>query len=236
MKKTRNGIRTLALLLCAALAALTLGGCRDSAAAPSAPDGGESSASSAETPAAETTLLDTETVAGREAVYGKPLAETLAAFGLSEADVTYNEALSAYDLNAPVTRGGVEWAANLQFDFTANIFYAWQYRWQGEAAQAAALAEQLMPEATELYGEPTTYPDASYSLTYEGALDGVREGGAARLFDTWLAGEWTRFELHLDGLGDGTASVQLLYTFNADRNDPATLERWQELVDAAAAE
>ena len=57
----------------------------------------------------------------------------------------------------------------------------------------------------------------------------VREGGAARLFDTWLAGEWTRFELHLDGLGDGTASVQLLYTFNADRNDPATLERWQEL-------
>lgn len=113
MKKTRNGIRTLALLLCAALAALPLGGCRDSAASPSAPDGGESSASSAETPAAETTLLDTETVAGREAVYGKPLAETLAAFGLSEADVTYNEALSAYDLNAPVTRGGVEWAANL---------------------------------------------------------------------------------------------------------------------------
>ena len=51
MKKTRNGIRTLALLLCAALAALPLGGCRDSAASPSAPDGGESSASSAETPA-----------------------------------------------------------------------------------------------------------------------------------------------------------------------------------------
>ena len=63
MKKTRNGIRTLALLLCAALAALPLGGCRDNAASPSAPDGGESSAS-----AAETTLLDTETVAGREAV------------------------------------------------------------------------------------------------------------------------------------------------------------------------
>ena len=44
MKKTRNGIRTLALLLCAALAALPLGGCRDSAATPSAPDGSESSA------------------------------------------------------------------------------------------------------------------------------------------------------------------------------------------------
>ena len=126
MKKTRSGIRTLALLLCAALAALPLGGCRDSAATPSAPDGGETA------PAAETTLLDTETVAGREAVYGKPLAETLAAFGLSEADVTYNETLSAYDLNAPVTRGGVEWAANLQFDFTANIFYAWQYRWRAK--------------------------------------------------------------------------------------------------------
>ena len=95
-----------------------------------------------------------------EALYGQDMDAVLEELSLTEAEVTENEtAAGVWDMAATVPLAGQDFTQSLLFDVNAGTLYGRWYQCSPLGTQEAlSVVEEVLAQASELYGQPITYP------------------------------------------------------------------------------
>lgn len=161
-------------------------------------------------------LLDEEQVSTLESLYGEKMPDVLEAFSLDQGDVAEDTtSTGVWNIQAPVKWGGKDFLQSLLFDGTSNTLYGRRYEYYPETAEEAQVViDDLLEQAGNLYGQPTTYPgenclsNENFAESFSSAME---SGERVTWREEWTAGEKTRCILRVV-VGDiDTAQISVEY-------------------------
>ncbi|MCD7862100.1 MAG: M56 family metallopeptidase [Lachnospiraceae bacterium] len=215
-RKTKPAVAAFAVVICAAaVAALALN-----------PNSAED----------ENGFPDAEWVASLETLYGQEQAAVLASLNLEESDVVKADGTGLKNLREPVSLLETDFTQSLLYDVTseAPTFYGTRYQYDSEdAAAIVTLAEALIKECNEQYGDPSTYPGLLNRLTNGDFADDFAKTWERGLTDQWreewLVGEQTLCTLSVSVNGEDMGVISLEYKLYIAPNSQTFAEHVKEV-------
>ena len=157
-----------------------------------------------------------------EALYGQDMDAVLEELSLTEAEVTENEtAAGVWDMAAAVPLAGQDFTQSLLFDVNSGTLYGRWYQCSPLGTQEAlSVVEEVLAQASELYGQPITYPseDNLSAENFAERFAGAMESGELHTWrEEWKAGEQTTLTAQVTVGAADTAMVQLEYAITVTR-------------------
>lgn len=159
-------------------------------------------------------LPDKEAVKTYEALYGKTLDDVLKALALSEDEISETPYTGLWMLSKPRMLAEHEFQEALLFDTAKEpeIMYGFQYLMStDDSGELFTVTERLFSEATDIYGEPVTYPGLSNTLSSNASLSAIKEGEKGQWLEEWQAGESSSMTLSVTVPDSGSANISLVY-------------------------
>lgn len=178
----------------------------------------ENSDSSANTASTETACLpDSGRIAELEALYGQGKEAVLQALEVTEDTESPISARGMWSLKETTALQGVDFSQALLCNAADETLYGLRYWYRtDDPDQAVQLAQGLLEEGRELYGEPTTYPGLSNRLSADSfAADfdaAISSGTMADWKEEWALGENTLCTLSVSVTGPDAATIFLEYS------------------------
>lgn len=158
-------------------------------------------------------LLTGEELVSREELYGGSRDDVFQALGLTEDEITESRYPGVWDLREPVDVEGTAFTRSLLFDVSSETLYGFRYMYQsGSPDETAELMDALLSKATELYGDPDTYPGLSNRLSSEDFQAALDSGTMGEWYEEWAAGSESIFTLSVQIIDDRTATLILDYS------------------------
>ena len=167
-------------------------------------------------------LPTSEEVAALEDLYGQEIDAVLEGLSLTEAEVTEDETnAGVWDMAATVPLAGQDFTQSLLFDVNAGTLYGrWYQCFPLGTQEALSVAEEVLAQANELYGQPITYPSEdvlsaeSFAERFASAME---SGGPHPWREEWKAGEQTTLTAQVAVGAADTAMVRLEYALTVTR-------------------
>lgn len=169
-------------------------------------------------PAADTGgLPDSSRIAALESLYGQGKEAVLEALEVTEDAEAQRPVRGMWNLKETAALQGVDFSQSLLYNADDETLYGIRYWYRtDDPDQAVQLAQGLLAEGRELYGEPTTYPGLSNLLSGESfAADfaaAMSDGSMADWKEEWAVGENTLCTLSVSVTGPGAATIFLDYS------------------------
>lgn len=164
---------------------------------------------------ANTGLLRDDDLTSHEKLLGQPLYTVVKELGFSEGQVTPCQEVGLWETGEKRRIADQEFEWFLLSDVATDLLYGYWYRYEGtDKVQVLDTANQVLTEALEAYGQPTTYPG---SLNRFSSLDedtwnnAVKKGEIQDWYEEWSVGENTRCTLTLTVIDEDTACVLIEY-------------------------
>lgn len=187
-------------------------------------------------------LLSDSEIKTLESLYGHNQQAVLEGLGLSENDVQEREkALGCWNIKTPREIMETPFEQVLMYDttFDENVLYGESFIFSGsedtKQDEMIQLAVDLVEEAQELYGEPSTYPGMNNRLTVDGVTDALKNGEMISAFEEWNASEYTllavSIQRELTAQKETTASWYIEVEYRLNLSDR---EEWNAIVEEAA--
>lgn len=177
-----------------------------------------------------------------ESLYGHNQQAVLKELGLSENDMKQVENIPGFfDIGTPRDIAGKAFDQLLMYDITfdENVLYGESFIFSGsedtKQDEMIQLAVDLVEEAQEQYGEPSTYPGMNNRLTVDGVTDALKNGEMISAFEEWNASEYTllavSIQRELTAQKETTASWYIEVEYRLNLSDR---EEWNAIVEEAA--
>ena len=176
-----------------------------------------------------------------ESLYGHNQQAVLKELGLSENDMKKVENIPGFfDIGTPRDIAGKAFDQLLMYDITfdKNVLYGENFNFfvpegtkQDEMFQFAV---DLMEEAQEQYGEPSTYPGLDNRLTVDGVIDALKNGEIPEAVEQWNVGENTLLVIRVQTAENAqteTAIGRIQVEYRVELSDR---EEWNAIIEEAA--
>lgn len=193
-------------------------GSSDSIQTPESTAGSASSGSTGSANTADTGgLPDSGRIAALEALYGQGKEAVLEALEVTEDAEAQRPVRGMWNLKETTALQGADFSQALLYNAADETLYGLRYWYRtDDPDQAAQLAQGLLEESRELYGEPTTYPGLSNLLSDDTFADdfaaAMAGGSMADWKEEWAVGENTLCTVSVSVIGPDTATIFVDYS------------------------
>ncbi len=193
-------------------------GSSDSIQTPESTAGSASSGSTGSANTADTGgLPDSGRIAALEALYGQGKETVLEALEVTEDAEAQRPVRGMWSLQDTAALQGVGFSQALLYNAADETLYGLRYWYRtDDPDQTVQLAQGLLEESRELYGEPTTYPGLSNLLSDDTFADdfaaAMAGGSMADWKEEWAVGENTLCTVSVSVIGPDTATIFVDYS------------------------